>query len=120
VTDSGILTTASDLLFTGGREGYFTRSTRERDAAVEASLGGQIVMAPITYEVDGKQYVSVIAGNTLVTFGLRDDAPRVMSRPMWRGLQPPRRDTPSCVRGPFRAASAAESPALTSTQDRPR
>ena len=29
-------------------------------------------MAPVTYEVDGKQYVSVISGNTLVTFGLRD------------------------------------------------
>ena len=28
VTDSGILTTATDLLFTGGREGYFTRWTR--------------------------------------------------------------------------------------------
>ena len=38
----------------------------------KASLGGQIVMGPITYMVDGKQYLSVIAGHTLVTFGLRD------------------------------------------------
>jgi len=38
----------------------------------KASLGGQIVMAPITYMVDGRQYVSVISGHTLVTFGLRD------------------------------------------------
>jgi len=29
-------------------------------------------MAPITYMVDGRQYVSVISGHTLVTFGLRD------------------------------------------------
>ena len=29
-------------------------------------------MAPITYTVDGKQYVSVISGHTLVTFALRD------------------------------------------------
>ena len=28
-------------------------------------------MAPITYQVEGKQYVSVISGHTLVTFGLR-------------------------------------------------
>ena len=28
VTDSGILTTASDLLFSGGREGYFLRWMR--------------------------------------------------------------------------------------------
>jgi hypothetical protein len=32
---------------------------------------GQIVMAPVTFQVDGDQYVSVIAGNILVTFGLR-------------------------------------------------
>ena len=38
----------------------------------KASLGGQIVMAPITFEVEGQQYVSVIAGHTLVTFGLRE------------------------------------------------
>ena len=31
-------------------------------------------MAPITYEVDGKQYVSVICGHTLVTFGLRQSS----------------------------------------------
>ena len=76
VSDSGILTTASDLLFTGGREGYFhALDARTGTLLWKASLGGQIVMAPITYEVDGKQLVSVISGNTLVTFGLRDDAP---------------------------------------------
>ena len=31
VSEAGILTTASDLLFTGGREGYFHASTRERE-----------------------------------------------------------------------------------------
>ena len=30
-------------------------------------------MAPMTYQVDGKQYVSVISGNSLVTFALRDN-----------------------------------------------
>ncbi len=73
VSDGGMLTTASDLLFTGGREGYFhaldARTGRE---VWKASLGGQIVMAPITFEIDGKQYVSVISGHTLVTFGLRE------------------------------------------------
>ena len=52
--------------------GLFPRARRaNRDAVVEGALGGQIVMAPITYEVEGKQFVSVIAGHTLVTFGLR-------------------------------------------------
>jgi alcohol dehydrogenase (cytochrome c) len=72
VTDSGILTTASDLLFTGGREGYFhALDARTGDLLWKASLGGQIAMGPITYAVDGRQYVSVISGNSLITFGLR-------------------------------------------------
>jgi alcohol dehydrogenase (cytochrome c) len=73
VTDSGILTTASDLLFTGGREGYF-HALDARTGAVrwKVSLGAQIVNGPLTYQVDGKQYVAVISGNSLYTFALRD------------------------------------------------
>ena len=41
VTDSGILTTASDLLFTGGREGYFHALDAQTGALLwKASLGG--------------------------------------------------------------------------------
>ena len=73
VTDAGILTTASDLLFTGGREGYFQAiDARNGQLIWKASLGAQIVSAPVSYMVDGKQYVSVISGNNLVAFGLRD------------------------------------------------
>jgi hypothetical protein len=73
VTEAGILTTASDLLFTGGREGYFyALDARTGELLWRASLGGQIAMAPITFQVGGKQYVSVISGHTLVTFALRD------------------------------------------------
>ena len=73
VTDSGILTTASDLLFTGGREGYFQAlDARTGKLLWKTSLGGQIVMGPMTYQVDGKQYVATIAGQVMVTFGLRD------------------------------------------------
>ena len=73
VSDSGILTTASDLLFTGGREGYFHALDARTGALLwKASLGGQIVMAPITYQVDGTQYVAVIAGHALMTFALRE------------------------------------------------
>jgi alcohol dehydrogenase (cytochrome c) len=73
VTDSGILTTASDLLFTGGREGYFQVLDAKTGALLwKTNLGGQIVNGPMTYQVDGKQYIAVIAGNNLVTFALRD------------------------------------------------
>ena len=68
-----ILTTASDLLFTGGREGYFyALDARSGEVLWRTSLGGQIVNGPITYMIDNKQYVSTISGNSLITFGLRD------------------------------------------------
>ena len=73
VSDSGMLTTESNLLFTGGREGHFhALDARTGELLWKTSLGGQIVMAPITFMVDGKQYVSVISGHALVTFWLRD------------------------------------------------
>ena len=73
VSDSGMLTTGSDLLFTGGREGYFQAlDARTGDLLWKASLGGQIVMAPVTYMVNGQQFVTVVSGNSMVTFGLRD------------------------------------------------
>ena len=73
VTDSGILTTASDLLFTGGREGYFQALDARSGALLwRANLGGQIVNGPITYAVDGQQYVATISGHSLVAFALRD------------------------------------------------
>jgi alcohol dehydrogenase (cytochrome c) len=73
VSDSGMLTTASDLLFTGGREGYFHGiDAQSGDLLWNVNLGGQIVMAPVTYMVEGVQYVSVISGNSLSTFALEE------------------------------------------------
>ncbi len=73
VISSGILTTATDLLFTGARSGYF-QALDARDGGLlwRASLGGLMVNGPMSYEVDGKQYVAAIAGSSLSTFALRD------------------------------------------------
>ena len=38
----------------------------------KTSLGSQIVNSPMTYEVDGTQYVAIISGHSLSTFALRD------------------------------------------------
>jgi alcohol dehydrogenase (cytochrome c) len=69
---AGILTTASNVLFTGGREGYFV-ALDARDGALlwKATLGGPMIMNPITYSVNGKQFVAVNAGTCLFVFGLR-------------------------------------------------
>jgi alcohol dehydrogenase (cytochrome c) len=73
VADGGILTTASDLLFAGGREGYFhALDARTGTLLWKASLGAQIVNGPVTFEVDGKQYVATISGLALCVFGLRE------------------------------------------------
>jgi alcohol dehydrogenase (cytochrome c) len=73
VTDAGILTTASDLLFTGGREGYFQALDARTGALLwKASVGGAVSAAPITYRLDGKQYVAIAAGHALFVYGLRD------------------------------------------------
>lgn len=73
VTDSGVLATASDLVFAGSREGYFYALDARTGAVLWKSMtGGQVSAGPMTYEVNGMQYVSVASGNALFTFGLRD------------------------------------------------
>ena len=73
VIRSGILTTASDLLFTGARSGYFQAlDARNGELLWKASLGAQIVNGPVTWAVDGRQYVAVISGHALSTFALRE------------------------------------------------
>jgi alcohol dehydrogenase (cytochrome c) len=72
VTDSGILTTATDVLFAGGREGYFYALDAKSGAMLwRASLGGQVSAGPMSYSVNGRQYIAIAAGQTLVTFALR-------------------------------------------------
>jgi alcohol dehydrogenase (cytochrome c) len=72
VTDGGILTTASDLLFSGGREGYFfALNARSGELLWKVAVGGSVASGPMTYSVGGRQYVAVAAGNSLFTFALR-------------------------------------------------
>jgi alcohol dehydrogenase (cytochrome c) len=72
VSDGGILTTGSDLLFSGNREGYFfALDAKSGKELWKKYLGSQVAASPITYTVDGVQYVSVAAGHSLFTFALR-------------------------------------------------
>jgi alcohol dehydrogenase (cytochrome c) len=72
VTDAGILTTASDVLFSGGREGYFfALDARNGSVLWKTAVGGRVTSGPMTYSAGGKQYVAVCAGNSLFTFALR-------------------------------------------------
>jgi alcohol dehydrogenase (cytochrome c) len=73
VADGGIVTTASDLLASGNREGYFqVLDARNGTLLWKTNLGGQIISGPITYMVDGKQYIATIAGQAIFAFALRE------------------------------------------------
>jgi alcohol dehydrogenase (cytochrome c) len=71
-TQAGILTTASDLVFTGGNEGYFFALNARTGALLwKFTVGGAVASGPMTYSVGGRQYVAVAAGNSLFAFALR-------------------------------------------------
>ena len=73
VTDAGILTTGSDLLFSGGREGYFyALNARNGELLWKANVGGAVASGPMSYAVNGKQYFAISAGNSLFVYGLRE------------------------------------------------
>ena len=71
MSESGLLTTGSDLLFSGSREGsFFALNARTGELLWRRYLGGQVIASPITYLHEGKQYVSIAAGTSLFTFSL--------------------------------------------------
>jgi alcohol dehydrogenase (cytochrome c) len=72
-TESGVLTTASDVLFSGGREGhFFALDARTGELLWTTNLGGTVANGPITFSADGRQLVAVAAEGALYVFGLRD------------------------------------------------
>jgi outer membrane protein assembly factor BamB len=58
-------------LFSGNRDGhFFALDARSGKLLWRRYLGGQVIASPITFEAEGKQYVSIAAGHTLYTFAL--------------------------------------------------
>lgn len=61
--NGGLLATASNLLFQGTAEGNFIAYDATNGHIMwEANLGGGVIAPPVTYTIDGTQYVSVLAG----------------------------------------------------------
>ena len=61
--NGGTLTTAGNLVFQGGADGYMRAYTADFGELVwQVYLGSGIMAAPMTYELDGVQYVAVLAG----------------------------------------------------------
>lgn len=71
VTESGVPTTASNLLFTGSRDRtFYALDAATGEILWNANLGSQVVAGPASYSVDGQQYVVIAAGSTLFSFAL--------------------------------------------------
>ena len=69
---SGVLATAGHVVFHGTSDGFVAVNAETGQELWHMALGDAAKADPITYAVEGKQYVTMFEGNTLYTFGLRD------------------------------------------------
>ncbi len=73
ISTGGVLATAGTLVFTGSVDGNFYALDAESGKKLwHRSLGGTVHAAPISYSVDGKQHITIAAGQALFTFALPD------------------------------------------------
>ena len=72
-SSAGITTTTGGLVFSGTADGYFFALNAETGEELwNISLGRRVHAAPITYEVDGQQHITIASGNVVYTFTLDD------------------------------------------------
>ena len=78
----GVLATAGDLLFTGEGDGHFNAYDSETGELLwRANASAGVNAPPVTYQIDGKQYVAVAAGGNAL-FGFKQgDAVMVFALP---------------------------------------
>jgi alcohol dehydrogenase (cytochrome c) len=70
---AGVLSTAGDLVFSGSVDGYFFALDAVSGQELwHIAVGSRVHAAPMSFAVDGKQYVTIAAGNVVYTFGLPD------------------------------------------------
>lgn len=72
---AGVLTTASGVAFTGDVHGNaLALNTSDGKTLWHAALGGAIQNSPITYELDGRQYMVTAGGSMLFVWTLPEGA----------------------------------------------
>jgi alcohol dehydrogenase (cytochrome c) len=73
-TESGVLSTAGDLVFGGGMDGTFVAlDAKTGELLWHVNLGGPNASGPISYGVDGKQYIVGTGQGSMFVFALPDD-----------------------------------------------
>lgn len=72
-SSAGITTTAGGIVFTGSADGYFfALDAASGEELWHISLGARVHAAPMTYAIDGQQFVTIASGNVVYTFGLKE------------------------------------------------
>jgi alcohol dehydrogenase (cytochrome c) len=69
-TIGGVLSTAGGVVFAGDRNTFYALDARTGRELWTFDTGGLILAAPVTYLVDGRQYVAIPGGNTLIAFAV--------------------------------------------------
>jgi alcohol dehydrogenase (cytochrome c) len=68
---SGLVSSAGGLVFAGTREGQFIAlDARSGKVLWKYQTGATVIAPPITYLFNGRQYVAVESGSTMMTFSL--------------------------------------------------
>ena len=68
---AGLLSTAGGLVFGGAEEGNFFALDAETGKPLwDLQLGAAIRANPMSFAIDGKQYVAIAAGSALFVLGL--------------------------------------------------
>jgi alcohol dehydrogenase (cytochrome c) len=71
----GVLSTAGGLLFAGEQQGQFTALDAKSGKVVwHLNTGALITASPMTYMVEGHQYVAIASYSNIIAFGLPDQA----------------------------------------------
>jgi PQQ-dependent dehydrogenase (methanol/ethanol family) len=75
--DAGLLDTAGGVIFYGNPDGDFV-AMDERDGKIlwHFITSGENKASPMTYTIDGKQYVAVAIGPNVISFVLRSESPK--------------------------------------------
>jgi PQQ-dependent dehydrogenase (methanol/ethanol family) len=73
---NGVLATAGGVVFASSRDGNVIALDAKTGAHLwHYQTGGTHTASPISYAIDGRQYVALTAGNVLYSFALPDEAP---------------------------------------------
>jgi alcohol dehydrogenase (cytochrome c) len=68
---NGVMATAGGVLFASSRDGYLIAlDARSGKVLWRYQTGAVMTASPMSFAVEGRQYVAVAAGNTIFSFGL--------------------------------------------------